>query len=173
MSSPDESKQNRWVVVGLSTIGERESNVKLLSDAVRGTLGVQLEIFVPAVSKKHASYYMDGYIFVKYVPGVQYMKLQDTQYFNQVLRSGRGQDVAYSLVDDSTLAPLRKAVKKFGICKFAENDHVRVVKGEYKGMDGHIIAIYDGGETVQVDMSRRSKPVLADYPVIYLEKIEE
>ena len=175
MTSSRKSGADKWVVVGLSPSGERETNIKVISDAVCRTLGVTLGVFVPAVSKKardesHTLFYMDGYVFIQYQEGIPYMKLQDTSYFGQVLCVGREGNMTYSLIDDSVLDPLRKGVKDLGVCKFAVDDSVRVTKGEFRNLRGVVRTIYDGGETVQVDVSQRSKPMLIDFPVIYLQK---
>lgn len=171
MSSSTDSK-NKWVVVSLSTVGERETNVKVIKNAVCSVLKKDLPVFIPAVSKKarnesHTLFYMDGYVFVKYEAGVPYMNLQDTTYFNHVLNSGG----RYSLVCDDVLDPLKDKVKDLGICKFKIGDKVCVVKGEFKNLQGEIRTIYDGDETVQIDASQRSKPMLIDFPVIYIRKM--
>ena len=165
-------------MVGLSSSGERETNMKIISDAVRRVLGRDLEVFVPAVSKKardesHTLFYMDGYVFIQYQDGIPYIRLQDTSYFGQVLCVSHGGDMTYSLVDDFVLDPLRKGVKDLGMCKFAVNDRVRVVKGEFRNLRGQVRTIYEGGEVVQVDVSQRSKPMLIDFPTIYLQKVAE
>ena len=168
----------KWVVVGLSSAGERETNIRIVSDAVRRVLGRDLEVFVPAVSKKaraesHTLFYMDGYVFIQYQEGIPYMKLQDTSYFGQVLCTGNEGNMSYSLIDDSILDPLRKGVKDLGTCKFSIGDRVRVTKGEFRNLRGEVRSIYEGCEIVQVDVSQRSKPMLIDFPTIYLQKCNE
>jgi len=173
-----EKVNRKWVVVGLSSSGERETSIKTISDTVRRMLGRDLEVFIPAVSKKardesHTSFYMDGYIFIQYQEGVSYIKLQDMAFFGQVLCAGRAGNMTYSLVDDFILDPLRKGVKDLGTCKFTLNDPVRVVKGEFRNLRGIVRTVYEGGEVVQVDVSQRSKPMLIDFPTIYLQKVIE
>lgn len=176
-SAGSAGSKHKWVVVGLSPAGERETNIKTIADAVKRVLGRELEVFVPAVSKKareesHTLFYMDGYVFIQFQENIPYMKLQDTSYFGQVLCSGRAGNMSYSLVDDSILEPLRKGVKDLGRCKFSVNDHVRVIKGEFRNLKGVVQIIYEGGEVVQVDVSQRSKPMLIDFPTIYLTKVD-
>jgi transcription antitermination factor NusG len=173
-----ESNKRKWVVVGLSSAGERETNIKAISFAVRRILGRDLEVFVPAVSKQarddsHTLFYMDGYIFVEHMDGVPYTKLQDTAYFSLVLCSKRAGRVEYSLVEDDVLDPLREGVKDLGVCKFLVNDRVRVIKGDFRNLHGNVRTVYDGGEVVQVDFSQRSKLLLIDFPVIYLQKVSD
>lgn len=172
------TESNKWVVVGLSSAGEKETDLKAISSAVRRILGRDLKVFVPAVSKQarddsHTLFYMDGYIFVEHRDGIPYVKLQDTTYFSQVLCSKRGGRVEYSLVGDDVLAPLREGVKDLGTCKFSVNDKVRVIKGDFRNLRGNVRMVYDGGEVVQVDFSQRSKPLLIDFPVIYLQKVPD
>jgi transcription antitermination factor NusG len=166
----------KWVVVGLSSSGERETDIKTIANAVRRVLGRELEVFVPAISKKardesHTLFYMDGYVFIQYQDGIPYMKLQDTSYFGQVLCAGNAGSMTYSLVDDFVLDPLRKGVKDLSKCKFSVGDRVRVIKGEFRNLRGEVRAIYESGEVVQVDVSQRSKPMLIDFPTIYLQKV--
>jgi hypothetical protein len=168
---------SKWVVVGLSSSGEREANMRSVLNSVKRILGRDLEIFIPAVSKSsyqeesHSLFYMDGYLFIQHVDGVPYIKLQDTTYFGQVLCVNQNGKVVYSLVSDSDLEPLRKGVKEIGTCKFKAGDKIKVVKGSFKNLTGNVVMVYDNCETVQVDISQRSKPMLADFPVIYLQKI--
>lgn len=171
MISSADSK-DKWVVVSLSSAGERETNIKAIQNAVRRILKRDLAVFIPAVSKQarnesHTLFYMDGYVFIQYVQGVPYIKLQDTAYFSQVLCTGN----EYSLIDDEVLNPLREGVKDLGTCKFKIGDRVCVTKGEFRNLRGEIRTIYDGGEVVQIDATQRSKPMLIDFPVIYLRKI--
>lgn len=178
MTSSAGSAGNKWVVVSFSPAGEKETDIKAITNAIHCILGRKLEVFIPAVSKSacdgsHALFYMDGYIFIQYQEGVPYMKLQDTSYFGQVLCTNNGSSRTYSLVDDRVLEPLRKGVKDLGKCKFAINDRVRVVKGDFRNLSGIVRTIYDGGEVVQVDTSQRSKPLLIDFPTIYLLKITD
>jgi len=168
---------NKWVVVGLSPAGERETNISAIARAVKRILGRDVEVFVPAVSQQardesHTAFYMDGYIFIRYQDGVPYAKLQDTMYFGQVLCCHDRGSVTYSLVDDRVLEPLRKGVKGLSVCKFAMGDQVCVIKGEFRNLKGTVRLIYEGGETVQVDVSQRSKPMLIDFPAIYLQKVD-
>lgn len=172
-----EKAKNRWVVVGLSTAGERETDIDAIARAVKRILGRDIEVFVPAVSKQareesHTAVYMDGYIFIRYQDGVPYTKLQDTTYFAQVLCSSSRGVVTYSTIDDFVLDPLRKGVKNLSMCKFATGDPVRVIKGEFRNLRGTVRMIHKGGETVLVDVSQRSKPMLIDFPAIYLQKVE-
>jgi transcription antitermination factor NusG len=170
--------KNKWVVVGLSAAGERETNLSAIANAVKRILGCDVEVFVPAVSQQardesHTAVYMDGYIFVKYRDNVSFIKLQDTMYFGQVLCCKvRGGAVDYSLVDDRVLDPLRKGVKNLSVCKFSAGDSVRVTRGEFKNLRGVVRLIHEGGETVLVDVSQRSKPMLIDFPVIYLQVVD-
>lgn len=177
MTSSTESKNpKKWVVVELSSVGERETNTRQIMETACRLLGRNLEIFIPAVSKKareesHTLYYMNGYVFILYEDGVSYIKLQDTSYFGQVLCSRVRGNMSYSLIEDSVLDPLRDGIKDLGICKFSVNDCVRVVKGEFRNLKGTVRTIYESGEVVQVDVSQRSKPMLIDFPIIYLKKV--
>ncbi len=115
---------------------------------------------------------MDGYIFVKYQDGIPYLKLQDMSYFSTVLCSHERGTIVYSIVDDSTLAPLRKGVEDLNVCQFIVGDKVCVIRGEFKNLTGTVRMIHEGGETVLVDVSQRSKLMLIDFPVIYLQKVQ-
>ena len=167
----------KWVVVGLSSAGERETNIEAMTAVIRRVLGAKLEVFVPAISKKareesQTTFYMDGYIFVKYQDGISYTKLQDMAYFDHVLCCRSKGVISYSLVEDEVLNPLREGVENLSTCIFAIGDHVKVVRGEFRLLKGVVCVIHDGGETVLVDVSQRSKLMMIDFPVTYLEKIE-
>jgi transcription antitermination factor NusG len=169
---------SKWVVVGLTSIGEKEKDVKVLTNSVHYILGKEIEVFVPAVSRKarvdtHTLFYMSGYVFLKFQDGIQYTKLQGTNYFEHVLCSGEGSKIRYALLNDKDLEPLRDGVTNISKCRFEIGDKVRVCKGEFKDLRGLVRMIHEGNETVQVDASQRSKPLLIDFPVIYLEKVDD
>ena len=95
----------KWVVVQLSSLGEREKNIDLIKRAVKHLLG-PVEMFIPAIVQKvreesHTMVYMDGYVFVRFQEGMNYLKLQDTTYFKSVLcASSGGGRKSYCLLDD-------------------------------------------------------------------------
>lgn len=167
------SNARQWVVVQLSGNGEHEKNLLMLEKSVRRILKRDIEIFIPAVTEKvrednHTMFYMDGYIFILFVHGVNYNKLSNTTYFETVLMSGRDK---LSLLDDSYLVPLRKGTQALKLGTFAKGDKVKVVKGTFKNLTGVISAVYENGEKVQLNLNLSSKPLLIDYPSSYLTKL--
>lgn len=170
----------KWVVVQLTSLGEREKSIDVITRAVRHILG-DVEVFVPATVQKvrnesHTMVYMDGYIFVRYSESVNYLKLQDTTYFKAVLCSpGPAGKRTYCLIDDFVLDKMRDGVKNLEVQggDFAPGDEVKVIKGALKNLRGRVITLYDDGRKVQVHLSSLlSKPVIFEFPPNHLEKVD-
>jgi transcription antitermination factor NusG len=163
-------------------MGEREKDVSVLSKSVHRILGRRLEVFIPAVTQKFMSeqettFYMDGYVFVLFEEGVNYLKLQDTTYFSSVLIRSRSLSASrrpeYSLLQDSDLDPMRAGMKSLLRFSFQVGDPVKLVSGQYKGLSGVVRLVYDGGEKVQISVPTGSKPILMDCPTSMLSRIRD
>ncbi len=177
---PDPSK---WVVVQLTPLGEREKNIALIRRSVKSILGIELDVFVPAISQKDVengaltTWFSEGYVFVKYVPTVSYHKLSETNYFNTVLSSmsnvnGERKRI-YSLLDDKELAPMRVGMQDLKTEReFEVEQDVKIVKGTYKGLPAKISMVYEDREKVQVYVHLRSKKMFIDFPSSYIQKVE-
>lgn len=171
--NPKDASTIRWVVVQLSNNGEHEPNLAVIERSIDRILRKKLSVFIPATMQKARSdnqtiFYMDGYIFIEYQEGIQYHRLNGTNYFETVVSSSRDR---LSLLSDSDLEPLRKGVESLKIGAFKLNDQVKVTKGTFKNLTGTISFVYDGGEQVQVNLKLSSKPMLIDYPSSFLTKL--
>lgn len=178
---PQESNTpTQWVVVQLTSLGEREKNIASITRSVHHILRRKdLEVFVPAISQKGlgdslTTWYSDGYIFVRFLDGVLYNSLQETAYFSMVLSKLVVVDgvrrMKYSLLNNKDLDPMRVGMKVMRVGKFSEDDSVKVIKGNYRNLPGKVSCVYDQGEVVQVCLNLRSKPMFIDFPASYLEK---
>ncbi len=168
--SADETGK-KWVVVQLTSAGERETDIKALERSVSRILRRPIEVFVPAMSQdardeSQTTVYMAGYIFVLHEPGVDYTKLSDTTYFASVLVSGR----TFQLLDDSKVRPIKDNVAAMKVGEFKVGAAVRVKRGIHKNLPGKVAYVYDGGENVQVHVKLASKEMLIDFPSSYLQK---
>jgi transcription antitermination factor NusG len=166
-------------VVQLTSLGEREKNIDTIARAVRRILG-DVEVFVPAFIQKvreesHTMVYMDGYVFVRFAEGVNYLKLQETTYFKCVLCTpGAGGKRTYHLLDNFVLDKMRDGVKslKTQTADYDISQDVRITKGTLKGLRGKVISVYEDGKKILVHVPLDSKPVLIEFPPTHLEKAE-
>ncbi len=161
------------MVVELTHAGEQEKNSDVLTRAIHRILRAPLGVFVPSLSTdvredSQILVYMDGYIFIEYAEGIQYMRLRDTSYFNEVLCSSRGSSPVYALVEDEKLDGIKRDMESVRVVEFAVDDPVRVKSGTNRGLRGIVLDVRD--DIVTVKHLTRSKPVHADYPTTYLEK---
>lgn len=169
----------KWVVVQLTSLGEREKNIDIITRAVRRLLG-DIEVFVPAVIQKvreesHTMVYMDGYVFVRFSEGVNYMKLQETTFFKCVLCTpGSNGRRTYHLLDNFVLEKMRDGVKslKSQTADYKTDQDVRITKGTLKGLRGKVMSVYEDGKKILVHVPLASKPVLIEFPPTHLEKAE-
>lgn len=168
------------MIVQLTTTGEREKNIGMIVRAARQLLGDKsIEVCVPAVSQKvredsHTMFYWDGYVFIEYVPGRQYLKLNETTYFQSVLcqpGAGSSRQKAYSFLNDKDLEPMRRGLASMKLGSFAEDDDVKIIKGQFRNLMGKVSFVHEGGENVQVYVGLRSKKMLIDFPSSYLVKV--
>ncbi len=169
----------QWVVVELTHSGEQEKDSKTLTRAIHRILGRPLRVFVPSLSTDVRSdsqvlVYMDGYVFIEYQEGIQYMRLRDTSYFNEVLcsskgSSSRGTSPMYALVGDDKLDSIRKDMESIRNVEFELDDNVIVKSGTNRGMRGIVMDVQ--GDEITVKHPTRSKPCLLSYKSTYLTKV--
>ena len=178
-SSEESSRLRRWVIVELSSIGEKEADVHSIRNAVCRILRRNdLEVFIPAISQgvrneSQTLFFMDGYIFVEHKTGIPYLRLRDTSLFKDVLcTSSRNASPSFSLLNDAELDPMRDGMEDLKSVSFKIGDSVRVITGTYKNLRGEVSLIYDDGENVQVTVNhlRSKKGLLVDFPSTYLER---
>lgn len=175
-SPPLRAEPPKWVIVQLSSLGEKEKDIALIERSVRRILGKNVEVFIPAISQRardesQTLFYMEGYIFVKFEEGISYQKLQDTMYFGSVLtQSSSGRQKVYSLLHDKELVPMREGMDRLRLGSFREGDLVKIIQGRFKDLNAEVSYVHDGGKTVQVYVKMRSKQVLMDFPASYLIK---
>lgn len=168
----------KWVVIQLTSLGEREKNIDIITRAVRRFLG-DVEVFVPAVVQKvreesHTMVYMDGYVFVRFSETVNYLKLQDTTYFKSVLCTPGGNGKrTYCLLDDFVLDGMRDGVKNLKTKgdEYSVGQDVKIIRGQLKNLRGKVMLVYEDGQRIQVHVPLTSKPVLIEFPPNYLEKV--
>lgn len=174
MSSPKGSgSAKKWVVVALSTNAEKEKNISIFQRSVKRHIGKELEVFVPAANcsvreDSALMFYMDGYVFVEYVEGVNYQKLNETNLFSFVLVKPR---TGICTINDSEIETMRQGIISMKKGAFSKDDEVKVVKGSFKNLTGRVSEVYEDGELIQINVGLLSKPMLIDYPASYLVKV--
>ncbi len=170
----------KWVIVQLSSNGEREKNIQAIIRSVRHILqNKKVEVCVPAVSQKvrddsHTMFYWDGYIFVEHIEGLPYLRLNETVYFQNVLCQpglNKNKQRVFSLLHDKDLEPMKRGLESMKVCEFSENDDVKIMKGVFKNLLGKVSFVHEDGENVQVFVGLRSKQILMDFPSSYLVRI--
>jgi len=178
---PRSSGIDEWVIVALSQFGEKEKNLDAIKKSTLRILRKAVEVFIPAKTIKvreeeQVNFYLDGYIFIRYEDGVDYTRLNDTPLFSNVLvkkmRNEKGERYyVYCLIKDQELEPLRSRMEAIAEPEFKIGDHVLIRQGTYKNLQGHISAIYDDNKNCQIKVVLRSKCLLVDFPVTYIQKI--
>ena len=135
-------------------------------------------MFIPAISQKvrddsQTLFFMEGYVFFRYIRGTPYLKLRDTTYFSDVLTDSQrnGGEPQYSLLDDSKLNLMRQGMDELRVGEFVVGDDVKIIEGNFKNLKGQVSVVYDQKQVVQVSVVLRSKMVLMDFPSTYLQKI--
>ena len=169
-----------WVVVELTPTGEREKNLESIRKNARKILNDKtIEVFIPSVVQKvrdefHILPFMEGYVFILHKPGLNFMRLQETNYFRSVLTKpvfdGKRKRYTLSFLSDKDLDKLRSGMQNVVKSGFSEGDIVKVVRGNYKNLKAEVIQAYEDGQHVQVYVNLASKKILLDFPASYLVK---
>lgn len=165
----------KWVAVQLSSLGEHEKDPGTLEFAIHRCLGKDIKIFIPSVSLKrqeesHTLCYMEGYIFIGFRDGIDYLRLLNVPLFKDVLHSIRGGVVVYNLIDNSVLNPVRDGLETMKHVELTVDTPVKINKGTFKNLLGTVSQIY-GNEIIQVFVKLRSKQVFIDFPASYLDNL--
>jgi transcription antitermination factor NusG len=175
-SSPNSSRI-KWVIVELTSTGEKEDNIQSIIQSAHKLLKKsEVEVFVPAISQtvrddSQTMFYMSGYVFIEYIPGVNYLRLRETTYFRDVLCNSFDENgPQYSLLDDSELDPIRKGMDNLKVGEYKEGDAVIVKEGCYRNLPGVVSLVYEDKQNIQVAVNLLSKKMLIDFPVTYVEK---
>lgn len=160
-------------------MGEREKDMAILKRSAQRLLGRPLEVFIPAVTQKflaeqETTFYVEGYVFVHFQEGVNYLRLQDTTYFSSVLTQSfsSSRRPEFSFLQDKDLDKIRAGMKTLAQSGLEIGDKVKLTAGPYKNLSGNISLVYEGGEKVQVAIPLSSKPVLMDVPSSMLVKMQ-
>ncbi len=176
MKSPKDLT-NKWVAVQLSNTGEKEKNLDLIKRFIFKTLKNNVEVFIPSVSLKRQDEsqtfcFMEGYIFIRYQEGINYFSLESAPYFKLVLKNPSG-SIPYSLIDDKNINPMKDGLDNMKKSPFTVGDRVKVMKGDYKRLEGEVSLVSDDSETIQIFINMSSKKLLIDFPSSYLKKVSE
>ena len=166
-----------WVAVQLSSLGEREKNPANIENLIRRCIGKTIEVFIPSVSLKrqeeaHTLCYMEGYIFVGFHEGIDYLRLLNIPLFKDVLHVVRAGIVTYNLIDNAVLNPVRDGLETMKHVELAIDTPVKINKGTFKNLLGTVSQIYDAN-TVQVFVNLKSKQVFIDFPSSYLDDLRK
>jgi transcription antitermination factor NusG len=170
----------QWVIVQLSPTGEKETDMDILKRAAKRILRQEdIDMFIPAISQEFRDesqtlFFMEGYVFFRYMPGIPFLRLRDTAFFSDVLTTtpgSHGGEPEYALLEDSKLNHMRKGMDDLRVGEYVCGDTVRIIEGSYKNLKGTISVVYDKKQVVQVSVVLRSKQMLMDFPVTYLERI--
>lgn len=173
--SSQDSKTDKWVVVSLSSNGERENDIEALKKSVHRILkNNSLEIYIPAISQtvrgeSETMFYMQGYIFIQYVENIPYLRLRETSYFNDVLCSSVNRKIKYNLLEHRELQKIQEGVNQLRFSEFKTGSEIVIIKGNFKNLPGVVSCVYSE-ETIQVSVILRSKRLLMDFPSTYLAK---
>lgn len=170
-----DSENDKWVVVSLSSNGEKENDIEAIKRAARRILRNQaLDVYVPAVSQtvrgeSETMFYMQGYVFIRYAESVPYLRLRETPYFTDVLCSYINRKLRYNLLNGSELKKIQDGVDNLRFSKFETGNEITIIKGNFKNLPGVVSCVYSE-ETIQVSIVLRSKRLLMDFPSTYLAK---
>lgn len=157
-------------------MGEKETNLNVVAAAARRILcNPSLEVFIPAVSQdvrqdSHTMFYMEGYAFIRYMPGVSYSKLRETTYFKDVLRQPSASGPIFAQLPDAKIQEMKAGMEKMKKADFEVGDRVRVLRGEFRGMRGVVTEVFSETQRLMLSTSLASKPLLVEYPFSFVKK---
>lgn len=170
----DQRDDQTWVVIELSHAGEVKMSEGTLAACLRRDLGVQPDfpIFIPVMSYPRGArsvnvYLMEGYVFVgSGLPETSYFALEHKDYVNHVV-STPGRVRSLGTIPNKKIEELKNQLRSMVASNIKDGDHVTMINGSYRNLDGDVIHVYGDNAIVRVQL--RSLDMIATIPVIFME----
>ena len=178
MATGDRRDAQTWVVLELAKTGETALEDGSLTERLLGELGVDPDwpLFVPAVSyaregRRITIHLMEGYVFVASgLPDVDFYKLEDLSYINQIMSTKQGPYRMRTLhvVSNNQVKAMRARLIEQVTSNIQVGACVVIKEGQYRNLDGRVIGIE--GDNAHVRVTLRSLDFVASVPRIFLEE---
>ena len=175
---PDYRDATTWVTIELTKAGEILANEGLLEAQLRRDLGLNEDypIFVPCVVISRGGtttvfHLMEGYVFVASgLPDVDFYKLEDLSYINQIMSTKQGPYRMRTLhvVSNNQVKAMRARLIEQVTSNIQVGACVVIKEGQYRNLDGRVIGIE--GDNAHVRVTLRSLDFVASVPRIFLEE---
>lgn len=158
-----------WVILQLAAWARTKLRISAVKDIIKkrtGYKGADLVVYYPVAEdnfgKKDSPY--AEYVFLTYVPEVDYFLLENTDEFIGIIRQSGSMDPV--LIPESEVAKVRFQVS--GMSSLKRGDVVRIMEGPLRGNYGVICEIYVGEAALRVQLG--SEEIDASIPVNNLRK---
>lgn len=164
----------KWVVLELTPRSEGE-DPDLIRRSVCSTLrNHDIEVFVPAAvtqvgDDRVIHYLVEGYIFVRYDPKVNYFRLEGSRFVQSILTTS---DRALATVNDKDIDQMRAQIEKEIDQGIGVGDTVMISSGAYRHIEAKVIEEILETQTVQVYVKLRSKQSIVTLPRSFLQVVE-
>lgn len=138
--------EKQWVVAELTKQGE-EDIPERVSAVLRGQLGDDVDIFVPAQSFSRRGNYMticlmEGYVFIEGgKPAGTYLDLEGSLYISRILTRDETYGRYLVYVGDNEVQTLRERLLEQTRREFRAGDEVEVIEGVYENLEGTVLSV--------------------------------
>ena len=166
-----------WVVLELTPRSEGE-DPDVIRRSIHSTLKDKTtEVFIPAAvtqvgDDRVVHYLVEGYVFVRHDPKVNYTRLEGSRFVQSVLSSGGGAKRAFSTVGDKDIERMRAQIAKQVDQGIGVGDTVMISSGAYRHIEATVIEEILETQTVQVHVKLRSKETIVTLPRSFLTVVQ-
>ena len=177
MAEQDHRDARTWVAVELSAKGEGKVEDGTIVRTIVKDMGLDEahEIFVPAITYVKGNrtitvHLIEGYIFIASgLPEVDYFRLENQTYVNQVMSSHEGEHHlrALSVIPDASIAKLKLKLRDLVVQDISIGSWVRVVDGRFHNLCGKVMGTDD--DHINLCIYMRSLDVITSVPTAFLE----
>jgi hypothetical protein len=172
------SGEDSWVVLELNSRSEGE-DPDIVTKSIRGTLGKDVEVFLPAavteIGGDRVVYYLiNGYAFVRHtgLESKDYIRLEGTRFVQSALTGLSEGKRRIALVSTADIERMRDQLKREVDQDIGIGDTVLIVTGAYRNIQAKVIEDISENDEVQVLVALRSKQAIVTLPRSGLKIVE-
>mgnify|MGYP001763918170 CR=1 FL=1 len=169
----DKRDETTWATLELTRAGEQKAIEGKLAESLRGLLSVDdtFPIFVPYATytkggRTVSVRLIEGYAFVATgLPEIRYFSLEKSPLVARVFSSEnkRGMRVLHTLTNDRIQGMRDQLTESLG-SDIEVGSHVRVIGGNYRGLEGTVVDLFPDQKKVAVQVDFRSLTSLVVIP---------
>lgn len=170
------NKNKKWAVAALTMSGEKEENLDLIEKDLKN-FSKGVEVFIPIHWNRDQQFQrrihlVEGYIFVTSPSSNinEYFNLERSKYISSIVSYDSTTGRVPSLISDQEVQSLKNKLEAMLQRDFKEEDVVDILDGDYKNLQGKVLAVLDTREVSIQILGIKSADVIVRIQKVFLEK---